>query len=97
MLVGTLLCYDLEIDLHKYDVYSILSDDVLSYDSIEDNLKYMNSDQLSIVKDSSIAKMNSFMSNDEKQDRKKFTKIHNIVDYQNYFAMLVDYEENEEI
>ena len=44
MLVDTLLSMDLEIDLHKYDVYSILSDDVLSYDSIEDNLKYVHSD-----------------------------------------------------
>lgn len=31
---------DLTIDIYKNDIFSILSDDVLSYDSIEDNLNY---------------------------------------------------------
>lgn len=34
---------DLTVDLYKFDIFSILSDDVLSFDSIEDNLNYKNS------------------------------------------------------
>ena len=42
--VKTIFSVDLTIDLHKYDVFSVLSEDVLSYDSIEDNLHHVNSD-----------------------------------------------------
>ena len=55
-----LTSFDLTVDLYKHDIFNILSDDVLSYDSIEDNLKNVHSNLIKISKDSSISKITTY-------------------------------------